>query len=173
MTIESSLLLEIMCSPLAAKSMQFMRSVFSRNTFATRKERKTSSVSFILIAHLVKILMSDSCKISSSSLKLARSCARTGAEIFQDGVVFVLGRQAQGVLTPLSREHCAYYAAESGKLLSIVSGKNVWGWRVRIFTSPFGAVSSRVASGLVVVVFGTWNTRGMVAFILPLRTRKL
>ena len=133
-----------MCSPLAAKSIQFMRSVFSRNTFATRKERKTSSVSFILIAHLVKILMSDSCKISSPSLKLAHAhaCARTGAEIFQDGVVFVLGRETQGVLTALHREHCAYYTAESGKLLSIVSGKGVWGWRVRIFTSPFGAVSS-------------------------------
>lgn len=45
--MESSLLLDIMCSPFAEKSMQFTRSVFSRKTFATRKDRKTSSVNFI------------------------------------------------------------------------------------------------------------------------------
>ena len=47
--MESSLLLEIICSPLAEKSMQFTRSVFSLKTFDTRKERNTSSVNFILL----------------------------------------------------------------------------------------------------------------------------
>lgn len=47
MTMESSLLLAIIWSPLEEKSRQLTRSVFSLNTFATRKERKTSSVSFI------------------------------------------------------------------------------------------------------------------------------
>lgn len=50
MTIESSLLLDIMLSPLGEKFMQLMRSVFSRNTFATRNERRISSVNFILHA---------------------------------------------------------------------------------------------------------------------------
>ena len=47
MTMESSLLLDIIDSPLAEKSTQFILSVFSRNTLETRKERKTSSVNFI------------------------------------------------------------------------------------------------------------------------------
>ena len=54
MTMESSLLLAIIWSPLEEKSIQLTRSVFSLNTLATRKERKTSSVSFIFDLQVVR-----------------------------------------------------------------------------------------------------------------------
>jgi hypothetical protein len=48
--MESSLLLAIILSPLAEKLRQLILSVFSLNTLATRKERKTSSVSNIFVS---------------------------------------------------------------------------------------------------------------------------
>ena len=66
-----------MCSPLAEKSIQLTRSVFSRNTFATRKERNTSSVNFIA-RRGCRVLALATCAWGHSKISMGGASLRCG-----------------------------------------------------------------------------------------------